>query len=248
MNSARVGSLGSWSCSVSRARHASTNSRTPGQPPASLASSKSRSQRRALSTRLNVSRPARSSPSSSGFQRKRTTCGGPGSPPSVRVECSEAISLGTPTDGKLPTYSGLQIAVAHAALRSSSDKRGGALLRSCPADGLTGRLELRPSGLPAHRLARPGGAARGCLGGLLRRRARRARPAQEFGPPDHDPPARDTLHHRELPGRIRAPQRLDRRPGIRALGGRIAEEGGAGLIESKQRVIDGSSRPEDVTH
>jgi hypothetical protein len=146
MKSARVGSLGSWSGSVSRARHASTNSRTPGQPPASLASSKSRSQRRALSMRLNVSRPARSSPSSSGFQRKRTTCGGPGSPPSVRVECSEAISLGTQTDGKLPTYSGLQIAVAHAALRSSSDKRGGALLRSRPAEGLTGRLDVGPTG------------------------------------------------------------------------------------------------------
>ena len=92
-NSASVGSSGSSSGSASRARHASTNSRTPGQPPISLASSKSRSQRRALSMRWNVARPARSSPSSSGFQRKRTTCGGPGSPASVRVEWIEATSL-----------------------------------------------------------------------------------------------------------------------------------------------------------
>jgi hypothetical protein len=77
---------------------------------------------------------------------------------------------------------------------------------------------------------------------LLRRSAWRARPAHEFGPPHHDAPARDKLHHRELAGRIRATQRLDRRPGIRALGGRIAEEGDASLIESEQRVIYGQAR------
>ena len=165
MNSASVGSSGSSSGSVSRARHASTNSRTPGQPPASLASSKSRSQRRAVSMRLNVSRPG---------AQLAVELGLPTEADDVRGAGLTAVSEGGvqrghisgDADGREVTY-----------LLRSPDRGGSRRLRGRPATsaeahscararptGSRAAWSFGPAGCPRTGVARPGGAARGASG------------------------------------------------------------------------------------
>ena len=238
MNSASVGSSGSSSGSASRARQASTNSRTPGQPPVSFASSKSRSQRRAVSMRLKVSRPARRSAIELGLPAKADDMRRAGLAGVIERGVERGHTLGTAGADENATYPRSPCR-SHAAFRSSNESRAARPCARAPPDRsrCAWASVRRAGGARTGAAPVPGAVASGEGVGGMRACAG---PAHELGPPHHDPAARDRLHDRELPGRVRPPQRLNRRPGVRAFG-RIADECGASLIESEQRVVHGRS-------